>query len=158
MSEAMHVLESVVDPPRPASGRLRVATAADRELMIAWLVAFEEEAGVGRDPSRRAAAIDAALASGALLVWEDGAPVCMVGVSPRVAGAVRVGPVYTPPEQRARGYASSAVAAASRRALGQGADQCMLFTDLANPTSNKIYADVGYRRFGEWEEHLFERA
>jgi hypothetical protein len=32
----------------------------------------------------------------------------------------------------------------------------MLFTDLANPTSNKIYAEVGYRRFGDWEEeHSF---
>jgi predicted GNAT family acetyltransferase len=29
----------------------------------------------------------------------------------------------------------------------------MLFTDLANLTSNKIYAEVGYRRAGAWEEH-----
>jgi len=32
----------------------------------------------------------------------------------------------------------------------------MLFTDLANATSNKIYAEVGYRRIGDWEEHAFE--
>ena len=31
----------------------------------------------------------------------------------------------------------------------------MLYTDLANPTANKIYAEVGYRRFGDWEEHAF---
>jgi predicted GNAT family acetyltransferase len=66
--------------------------------------------------------------------------------------------VYTPPHRRRRGYAGSAVAAASRRALAGGATTCMLFTDLANPTSNKIYAEVGYRRAGDWEEHAFEPA
>jgi predicted GNAT family acetyltransferase len=68
----------------------------------------------------------------------------------------RIGPVYTPPELRRRGYASSAVAAVSRQALAAGAQRCALFTDLSNPTSNKIYADVGYRRIADWEEHLFE--
>ena len=83
------------------------------------------------------------------------APVSMVGLNPAVAGVVRIGPVYTPVDARRRGYASSAVAAVSRQALDAGAHTCMLFTDLANPTSNKIYADVGYRRFGEWEETEF---
>jgi predicted GNAT family acetyltransferase len=54
-------------------------------------------------------------------------------------------------------YAGSAVAAASRRALAQGAERCMLFTDLDNPTSNKIYAEVGYRRTDDWEEIALER-
>jgi hypothetical protein len=40
-------------------------------------------------------------------------------------------------------------------ALAAGARQCMLFTDLANPTSNQIYAAVGYRRCGDWEEYAF---
>jgi predicted GNAT family acetyltransferase len=65
--------------------------------------------------------------------------------------------VDTPPERRRRGYAASAVAAASRDALAGAARQCALHTDLANPTSNKIYAEVGYRRIADWEEHAFER-
>jgi predicted GNAT family acetyltransferase len=77
----------------------------------------------------------------------------MLGVHPTVARVARIGPVFTPPEHRRRGFAGTAVAAASRRALRNGADGCMLFTDLANPTSNKIYAEVGYRRVAEWEEH-----
>jgi len=52
-------------------------------------------------------------------------------------------------------YAVSAVAEVSRRALAGGAPQVTLFTDLANPTANKIYAEVGYRRFGDGEEHAF---
>ena len=78
-------------------------------------------------------------------------------MSPPVAGVPRIGPVYTPPAHRRRGYAGTAVAEVSRRALAAGASICMLFTDLGNPTSNKIYAEVGYRRFGEREEYRFSR-
>jgi predicted GNAT family acetyltransferase len=80
--------------------------------------------------------------------------VSVVGNAPPVAGVVRLGPVYTPAALRGRGYASSAVAARSRLALEDGL-RCALFTDLANPTSNKIYAEVGYRRVADWEEIRF---
>ena len=55
----------------------------------------------------------------------------------------RVGPVYTPPEHRGRGYASAAVAGVSERLLEQGVRVC-LFTDQANPTSNRIYTALGF--------------
>ena len=80
----------------------------------------------------------------------------MVATSPLVDGVVRLGPVYTPPEQRRHGYAGTAVAEISRRALAAGARACMLLTDLANPTSNKIYAEVGFQRFADWEEYEFQ--
>jgi len=62
-----------------------------------------------------------------------------------VAGAIRVAPVYTPPEHRGRGYAAGATAAATRAALDAGAEEVLLYTDLANPTSNRLYARLGYR-------------
>jgi predicted GNAT family acetyltransferase len=157
MSEAMHVLEEVRDPPRPAGGELRIPRADERDLLVVWMREFVAEAGlIGAAQSE--AMIDARLRRRTLLVWDDGQPVSMIGLNPEVAGVVRIGPVYTPPPQRRRGYAGSAVAAGSRRALAAGAARCMLFTDLANPTSNKIYAEVGYRRIGEWEEIAFERS
>ena len=45
---------------------------------------------------------------------------------------------------------------ASRWALARGAHTCMLLTDLANPTSNRIYADIGYRRFADFAMHEFQ--
>jgi uncharacterized protein len=154
MREAMHVLERVEDPPRPAPGRLRLPERQEHGLLAEWMQAFAYEAGViGGDLAE--AMVQARLARGALLIWDYGAPVSMVGTNRSVAGVVRLGPVYTPPEHRRRGYAGSAVAAVSRRALAHGARRCMLFTDLANPTSNKIYAEVGYRRIADWEEHAF---
>jgi predicted GNAT family acetyltransferase len=157
MREAMHVLEEVRDPPRPAPGALRVAAPADRDLLLAWMEEFVREAGVA-GPAQAATWVDGSIGRGGLLFWEDGEPVSMLGVNPKVAGVVRVGPVYTPPPLRGRGYAGTAVAAASRRALASGARRCMLFTDVTNPTSNKIYGEVGYRRVGDWEEIELTRA
>ncbi len=154
--EAMHVLTEVKDPPRPAPGRLRVPEGDERDLLVAWMREFITEAGlVGA--AQVETVVDARVRYGGLLLWEDEEPASLIGLNHPVAGVVRVGPVYTPPALRGRGYASSAVAAASRRALAEGAARCMLFTDLANPTSNKIYAEVGYRRCGDWEEIAFER-
>jgi uncharacterized protein len=154
---AIHSLATVVDPPRPGPGRLVTATASDRDLALAWWTAFVAETdGIDAGPEARAATVDFRLGQGHLFLWEDeGRPVSTVAINPPVAGVIRIGPVYTPPDKRGRGYASSAVAAVSRRGLDGGAHSCMLYTDLANPTSNKIYADVGYRRIAEWEERVF---
>jgi predicted GNAT family acetyltransferase len=154
MGQAMHVLEEVIDPPRPATGELRVADPADRALLTGWMRAFIEDVGIpGADHAGEM--VDSQLLRGRLFVWFDERPASLVGTAPAVAGVTRVSLVYTPPELRGSGYASSAVAAVSRRALAAGAERCALFTDLANPTSNKIYADVGYRRIADWEEHAF---
>jgi len=155
MGQAMHVLDQVTDPPRPAKGKLSDADPADRALLAGWTRAFIEEVRIpGADRAEEIVA--AQLLRGRLFVWFDERPVSLVATSPTVADVTRISTVYTPPELRRSGYASSAVAAVSRRALEAGAQRCALFTDLANPTSNKIYADVGYRRIADWEEHAFE--
>ena len=155
MRQAMHLLAEVKDPERPAAGRLRQATDAERDLLIEWERAFALEAGTGQvDQSPRV--VDGRLARGAQFVWDDDGPVSTLAISPAIAGTVRIGPVYTPPEHRRRGYASSAVAAAARHALETGARQCVLFTDLANPTSNKIYAAIGFRHVADFGEYSFE--
>ena len=158
LREAMHLCDEVIDPPRPAPGRLRPARVAERDLLVAWELAFVAEAGVegGGNP---AANVDSRLERGTQHVWvDDGEPVATLAVSPTIEGVARIGPVYTPPEHRRRGYASRAVATAARDILAGDADRCMLFTDLANPTSNKIYAAVGFRRQGDWEEHALTPA
>ncbi|MFF3732043.1 GNAT family N-acetyltransferase [Streptomyces sp. NPDC002476] len=89
---------------------------------------------------------DERTASGGLTLWEDGGvPVSMAGVSPRIAGMVRIAAVCTPPEHGRRGYASAVTARASRAARKAGAAEVLLFTDLANPTSNGVYRRIGYR-------------
>jgi predicted GNAT family acetyltransferase len=65
--------------------------------------------------------------------------------------------VYTPPELRRRGYASALVAALSRRLLDEGRRFCFLYTDLANPTSNHIYREIGYEEVCPATSYRFER-
>ncbi|MFI2203836.1 GNAT family N-acetyltransferase [Streptomyces sp. NPDC020192] len=131
--------------PRP-EGRARIAEPVDRELLIRWKLAFDEDTGhgVGQDPARWA---DARIAEGGITLWEtpDGTPVSLAGVTPPSAGQVRVAPVYTPPELRGRGYAGAVTVEVSRVAREAGAAEVVLFTDLANPTSNGLYQRIGYR-------------
>ena len=71
------------------------------------------------------------------------------------ATGVRIGAVYTPPEHRRRGYATATVASLSRAMLDRGRRACYLFTDLANPTSNHIYAEIGYEPVCDVDEIRF---
>lgn len=158
MRDAMYVLQEVIDPARWPAGSLRQAGERDRELLVAWERAFVRDAGVIPGAAAEAElTIERRLSQAAQYLWEDRRPVSTLALSPAVAGTVRIGPVYTPPSQRGRGYASAAVATACREALGRGAHRCMLFADLANPTSNKIYAAVGFHHFAAWEELEFSR-
>ncbi|MCY7395366.1 MAG: acetyltransferase, partial [Nocardioides sp.] len=86
------------------------------------------------------------IAAGTVWLWEDadGEAVHLLGATTPAFGVVRIGPVYTPPAQRGRGWASNAVAEISRRTTLAGVRAC-LFTDQANPTSNAIYQALGYR-------------
>jgi len=153
MREAMHLLREVIEPSAWPAGALRQAQQEDRALLTSWERAFVLDSGITPDAADEAErTIARRLDSGSQFIWQDGAPVSTLAVSPAIAGTVRIGPVYTPPEHRRRGYASAAVATACVHALAEGAYQCMLFTDLANPTSNKIYAAVGFQRFADWEE------
>ncbi|TCC53774.1 GNAT family N-acetyltransferase [Kribbella capetownensis] len=85
------------------------------------------------------------LAQGTLWIWEaEGTPVSMAGFRLPTFGVCRIGPVYTPPEHRRHGYAGALTSHLSAEILAQGNQAC-LYTDLANPTSNKIYHQAGYR-------------
>jgi len=140
----------------PLDGTARRAVTADRDLMVEWFTAFEAEA----DPvpsGDLAAAVERRLAAGELWVWDHGEPVSFLGRSTPVAGGVRIGPVYTPPELRRHGYASALVAEVSRAARADGL-RCLLFTDLANPTSNAIYRTIGYTAVSEVTRYEFDRA
>jgi predicted GNAT family acetyltransferase len=150
MAQAVYALSRVVAPVRPAPGCMRDARAADRALLVGWGRDFLMEAHAAGDPDEM---IERRLGQGRLWVWEDGgATVGMVGTSPPVAGVVRIGPVWTPPEQRRRGYASALTAAVCTLALERGAKRCMLFADVGNPTSNAIYAAIGFERVGDARE------
>ncbi len=147
-------LGELVEPP-PVPGRLRPATLAEQPLVASWYEAFmvdaDEQAGrePGESPHETPAddEMSRRIAGGRVFVWADVAdrPVNVTAATSPAYGVSRIGPVYTPREHRGRGYASAAVHAVSALLREQGERPC-LFTDQANPTSNKIYEAIGYRR------------
>ncbi|MEU3466017.1 GNAT family N-acetyltransferase [Streptomyces sp. NPDC006733] len=132
-------------PQEPApAGRARAARAADRELLVEWHEAFARE--IGEHSPNAGTFVDDRIGYGGLTLWEvDGVPVSMAGNTRALAGMVRVLAVYTPPAHRGRGYAGAVTAAVSRAARAAGTAEVLLFTDLANPTSNALYRRLGYR-------------
>ncbi|MFF8550481.1 GNAT family N-acetyltransferase [Streptomyces albidoflavus] len=142
---------------RPAlpTGRARSAGEGDRATLERWHDGFA--ADVGATVGLGAGAwVDAGLARGGIRLWEDGGrPVAMAVATLPVAGSVRVTTVYTPPALRGRGYAGAVTADLSARVTA-GGEQAVLFTDLANPTSNGLYRRLGYEPLAEFEEYTFE--
>jgi uncharacterized protein len=154
MRQRLYRLDRVVPPPRPAPGSLRFATERDLPLIQRWLDAFVEEAAPERIDVRSIGTERVARREMAL--WVDDQRRCMAGYSGRSPNGVRVGYVYTPPEWRGRGYATSCVAALSQCALDEGARECFLYTDVSNHTSNSIYGHIGYQPIADAVDMVFE--
>ena len=146
--QRIHILERVVPPSRMAPGGMRRAGPADIPLVTRWLGSFVRETGLGDpgDPRERARRLCGDEGGSRLLaLWVNGEPVSMAGFPAHTRHGVRIGYVYTPKAHRRRGYATTLVAELSSHALDLGFSHCVLYTDLANPTSNRIYRSVGYR-------------
>ncbi len=150
-----------VRPPMPrAPGRLRAAEPADRGLVTDWIGEFHREALEPVTPPELGALTDRWLGGHGrtLYLWEDGDVVSLAGIGSPTPNGLRIGPVYTPPERRRRGYASALVAAMSQAALDAGRTFCFLFTDLANPTSNHVYRSIGYEPVRDVDVWRFDPA
>jgi uncharacterized protein len=154
MSMRVFELRQVVPPRRPP-GQLRLATAADVDLVLAWFLAFAAEAMPHEQNFADRGGLLRGIGEGNFYLWDDGGPVSMAVKGRRTAHGVSVGPVYTPPEVRGRGYATACVAALSQTILDEGWAFCTLFTDLANPTSNSIYQKIGYHPVCDFAEYRF---
>ncbi len=149
----IHALTAVrPDLPRPP-GVMRGGTSGDVDLVARWLAAFSTETGIpGTEPEAAARRL---VDTGAARLWDvDGTAVSMAARAGATATAIRVGYVFTPPELRGRGYATALVADLSAEVLAEGRRSAFLYTDLANPTSNAIYARIGYEPVtdvADWE-------
>ncbi|MDP9101596.1 MAG: GNAT family N-acetyltransferase [Actinomycetota bacterium] len=139
--ERLYRLSTLVPPFHPG-GAPRVAETGDVPLLVPWFAAFQDEAGVvARDPEPL---VRERVRDGLITLWEHtSGPVSLAGQVAPACGVARIGPVYTPPEHRGRGYGAAVTAAAVQRALGDAAD-VVLFTDLTNATSNALYARLGF--------------
>ncbi|WP_405921953.1 GNAT family N-acetyltransferase [Streptomyces sp. NBC_00122] len=139
----LYRLDGLVAPDPAPAGHARLAAEADLPLLTAWIDKFNAETGIPGSASE--AVLRDRISYDGILLWEHGgAPVSLASFNRPIGSAARVGPVYTPPQARGRGYAAGVTHAASEAAYAAGASEVLLFTDLANPTSNGIYLRLGY--------------
>ena len=151
--------------PAAVPGEVRRARRDEVELVLSWLDLFmadaDEMAGRprGANPHETPSPDDLArrIDAGSYWVWvDDGRPVNLTVASAPAYGVSGIGPVFTPKEHRGHGYASAAVAVVSQRLLDEGARVC-LFTDQANPTSNRIYQRLGFQRVTDTANMVIRR-
>jgi GNAT superfamily N-acetyltransferase len=143
MRQRIYELTEVKWPKPMPSGSLRTATPDDEDVITDWIVAFGEEAGMPHAAPRQLAQV--LIGNKEVGVRVDAAPVTMAATTGHTPHGARIGYVYTPPEHRRRGYASACTAALSQQVLDAGRCFCFLYTNLANPTSNRIYQHIGYQ-------------
>ena len=158
---ALQVYEAreIRPPPHPAPGCLRAGGPADTALIAGWIADFNDEALAGGVSDRSAAlrmAQDLVSHRGrSVYLWENTEPVSMVATGRPSPNGGRVYAVYTPPEHRRKGYASSSVAALSTSLLEGGLKSCFLFADVSNPTPNHIYRQIGYEPVAFFDDYRF---
>lgn len=145
-------------PPRGVAGCVREASpvsASDSELIALWWYRFALEAGTSPRPTAPNPDVlaERSIRRQATLLWcLDGRPVAVAGAGSVVDGAVRIGPVYTPPVDRGHHYGSAVTGAAVQSALRRGASVVELFTDADYPTSNNIYHRLGFEQVDVFSE------
>lgn len=144
MGQRIHACAEVIWPRR-AAGDFRAASEDDVALLADWWVAFAREVGSGPASDNPEATVRRIIGAGQLFVWTRGGEiVSCAGVTRPTANGIAVYFVYTPPHRRGHGFATSCVAELTHRMLAAGRRFCCLYTDLANPISNAIYARLGY--------------
>lgn len=151
-------LRKVILPKMP-SGFFRLAKESDLDLLLKWIKEFHHEA-IPHDPLSSDEVLLKSLKQNIegknYFLWEaSGEIVCWVASSRETEREAWIAPVYTPQNLRGKGYASALVAEVSQRILNRG-KIALLFTDLANPTSNSIYQKVGYRPLTDFRHWIFE--
>ncbi|KAA0549587.1 GNAT family N-acetyltransferase [Bacillus sp. BGMRC 2118] len=158
MDQGLYRLNKVNETLENSPGTWRYAEEDDSLLIEKWFNFFESDTGLPITPiehvKKRVAMF---LKEREVFLWEDkGKVVSMMKKSRPTKNGVTVSFVFTPKEDRKKGYARTLVAAVSRELL-KDFDFCVLYTDMMNPTSNKIYREIGYERVADSVHLGFDR-
>ena len=136
-------LQAPVDVP----GSARAVREDEFDVYFAWARAFMTELSLpDHDP---VGSTRSSLEHAQWWVDGEGHRVSVASGRPPARGVSRVGPVFTPPQHRRRGYAAAVTAAVTAAFFAHGAERVILYTDAANPTSNAVYERIGYVQLAE---------
>ena len=151
VNEGIYRLDTIQTNLAYSEGHWRNAVDKDVALIAKWYTLFKIDAKL--PPTENDVVqqqVEAFIQNKEVFVWEvDGRVVSMMKKARPTKHGVTVSMVFTPEDERKKGYARSLVAKVSAELLKEY-DFCILFTDLANPTANKIYREIGYQQITEF--------
>ncbi|MBC7457952.1 MAG: GNAT family N-acetyltransferase [Bdellovibrionaceae bacterium] len=158
MDQKIYQLDQVI-PARPCEGKMIVTMNEHLDLAVGWLLNFIKES-MPHEPTTLENARDiikTKLDKQELFMWQnaEGVPVALNMVMRPTRNGIAVSFVYTPKDQRMKGYASALVAQTSQRMLDAGKKFCVLYTDATNPTSNGVYQKIGYNQIATSKNFIF---
>lgn len=144
MSVVLQKLDQL-NPIQRASGMFRRAWIEELDLLSQWTANFMNDTGAGNDsPISEKEMTLRNINNKNLFIWGNPKPVCMVGVSGSTPKGIRINCVYTPDDKRGKGYAASAVAAATELQLSQGKEFVVLYSDATKPNITRLYEKIGF--------------
>ncbi|MCZ8534487.1 GNAT family N-acetyltransferase [Psychrobacillus psychrodurans] len=147
MDQGLYRLDQVEESLEMSPGKWRYATISDAQLIEKWYSQFEQDTGLSvTAPEEIKKRVKNMLDGKEVFFWEDqGEVVSMMKKSRPTTNGITVSLVFTPAEKRKKGYGRTLVATVSRELLKEF-EFCVLYTDMLNPTSNKIYQEIGYKK------------
>jgi RimJ/RimL family protein N-acetyltransferase len=140
-----HHMLTELHPAPAVPGAMRVARDEDLPWLVERSLLFAQDAHLPDRPEHVIALVERRHAQRRFRIWDVGERVAFAGSVDAGPADGRIGIVYTVPAHRRRGYAAALVAAAVREQLAAGKQRLFLTTDVANPTSNALYARLGFR-------------
>ncbi|MCK1997279.1 GNAT family N-acetyltransferase [Psychrobacillus psychrodurans] len=147
MDQGLYRLDQVEESLEMSPGKWRYATISDAQLIEKWCSQFEQDTGLSvTAPEEIKKRVKNMLDGKEVFFWEDqGEVVSMMKKSRPTTNGITVSLVFTPAEKRKKGYGRTLVATVSKELLKEF-EFCVLYTDMLNPTSNKIYQEIGYQK------------
>lgn len=142
--------------PKNVQGRLIKAQLNNLDIVAEFSVGFAFWCfGKKLIKEEQIVTAESMIKSGNLYLWEVDNKICsMVAIAHRSKNHARINNVYTPPEQRKKGYASAMVAELSSIIIKEDLIP-MLYADIKNPDSNKVYKSVGFIESGRIDNIIF---
>ncbi|CAF1228110.1 unnamed protein product [Adineta ricciae] len=142
------------------NSELELASMQDLSLLTTWIKNFQIDAGLlplWSDEKIQATTADRIQKKlvFVLVINDERQFVSMAAIVRETDNLSFIGWVYTPPDLRNKGFASAVVYKLTDLILNTRQRHCALFTDEANPTSNKIYRNIGYEPVAEYLDICF---
>ncbi len=149
----LYILEKVGSLTLP-EGNFRNAADDDMYFLPYWFADFIPACKLGEwSLENGIQTAKNAIPGGRTYIWEDDFPVSLAASIRRTSDCAFIGQVYTPPHFRGKGYSTACVSSLSQTLFDEGWKYCALYADCANPYSNKVYRNIGYKEIFYYDQY-----